>query len=330
LGEDLNVPLLNQLKLNLGKWMTAGELGLSSKKLPGEIQPLTRAGGQLERDPDRGVRLCYWPDRLHPDELSWELGTKTIGRRVLVFNETASTNDVAWRHLDTAEPEGIAVFAESQARGRGRHGRPWHDVPGKSVLVSVLLRPRLPAEDLSALSVLGALAVCEAVESVTGVAARVKWPNDVLAGTRKLAGVLVEARAAEGRRANALVLGIGLNVNQEARDFPPELEEKATSLRIASGRLVDRVQLCRALLRQLDRRYRAVLNGELEELENAWRARCTMGEMIDLEANGETFTGRVVDLSLKDGLLLQLPAGGIKAFRGEHVCVAVLTPARRG
>jgi len=321
LGEDLNVPLLDQLKLNLGKWMTEEELGLSSRSLPGEIELLARAGGQLELDPERGVRLCSWPDRLHPDELSWELGTKIIGRRALVFSETASTNDIAWRLLEASEPEGVAVFAESQERGRGRHGRPWLDVSGRSVLVSVLLMPRLPAEDLGALSVLGAVAVCETVESMAGIAARVKWPNDVLTGTRKLAGILVEARAAESHRANAFVLGIGLNVNQEAQDFPPELEERATSIRIASGKPVDRVPLCRALLRRLDHHYRAVLNGELEELENAWCARCTMGEMVELEADGETFTGRVVDLSLRDGLILQLPSGGIRSFRGEHICV---------
>jgi BirA family biotin operon repressor/biotin-[acetyl-CoA-carboxylase] ligase len=321
LGEDLNVPLLNRLKANLGNWMAAEAFDLPRERLREELDGLTRAGAEIGWSEEQGARLLAWPDRLHPDELSWELGTRIIGRRILVFRETGSTNDVAWRLSETAEPEGTVVFAESQSRGRGRHGRQWHDAPGRSLLLSVLLVPNLPPDEQNALAVLGAVAVCEAVESVAGLSARIKWPNDVLVAGRKTGGILVETRSMDSQGSNTFVLGIGLNVNQAEGDFPPELRAKAASLRIVSGKPMERVGLARALLHRLDSRYGSLRNGESGELENAWRTRCAVGEMMELEVASQRFAGRVVDVSLKDGLILQLPSGGYRTFRGEHVTV---------
>ncbi|MBI2194607.1 MAG: biotin--[acetyl-CoA-carboxylase] ligase [Planctomycetes bacterium] len=322
MDDDLNLSLLLQLKENLGDWIGPHSLGLSPADLQCEIQKLVKAGGHAEWNEQRGARLLSWPDRLHPDEIGWKLETRIVGRRILVYDRTASTNDVAWQLLDTPQPHGAAVMAESQSRGRGRQGRSWHDVPGRSLLLSVLLLPKLAPERAHVLTIVGCLAVCEAIQDRTGRSPHIKWPNDVILGGRKVAGILVETRTSENRPPQAFVLGIGVNVNQENEDFPPDLREKATSLRCALASPVDRTGLARALLKRLDQRYAELCSGDWTELEAAWRHRCTSGgHVVCLEQAGQTYTGRVVDLDLTHGLILQLPCGTLKAFRSEHVTV---------
>ena len=219
MGEDLNIPLLDRLRANAGQWLGTTELGLAARRLSDEVEKLRRAGARIDVEDRRGACLLEWPDRLHPDELQWELGTAVIGRRILVYQETASTNDVAWQLSGSSELEGVAVFAESQTRGRGRHGRSWADAPGKGLLFSVLLTPDLPVETSNALTVLGGVAVCEAIQSLTGLAAYLKWPNDVVVGGRKLAGIIVETRGGEAQSPAAFVLGVGINVGQRKDIF---------------------------------------------------------------------------------------------------------------
>lgn len=322
MAEDLDIPLLNQLKGNLGRWMTFDSFGLADEQLHREVEKLEKAGARIEWNPPRRIRLLHWPDQLNPDELSWQLGCQVVGRKILVYKHTASTNDIAWKLLETAQSEGCAVFAESQSRGRGRQGRSWHDEPGRSILLSVLLLPRLPPERAHVLTVLGCVSVCEAIQTLTGRSPHIKWPNDVILAGRKVAGILVETRTSENRPPDAFVLGIGINVNQEAHDFPAELRDKATSLRLSLATPVDRTALARALLQRLDDRYLEACVDDLADLEEAWRYRCTTGsQLICLEQGGQTYTGRVVDIDLTHGLILQMTSGALKSFRSEHVTV---------
>ena len=152
-----------------------------------------------------------------------------VGREIVVFRETDSTNDLAAQAGRDGVAEGIVFFAESQRAGRGRMGRQWVSPPGRNLLFSVLLRPAaVPAERWPELTFCAALAVAETAERFTGRTARVKWPNDVLVEGRKVAGVLLEAHHAQPP--GFVVVGIGLNVLQGAEDFPPELRDRAGSL----------------------------------------------------------------------------------------------------
>lgn len=145
-------------------------------------------------------------------------------------------------------PEGAVALAERQTAGRGRSGRRWVDHAGKAILVSLILRPDRPT-GLPQASLAMGLAAAEAIETVTGLAALVKWPNDVIVGDHKVAGVLLEADA------DAVVCGIGINVNQEARELPSGTKVSAGSLALAASRSFDRAPLLGALLGQLERRY---------------------------------------------------------------------------
>ena len=152
---------------------------------------------------------------------------------------------------DREAPEGAVAVAEEQTEGRGRLGRRWHAAPGTSILVSIALRPTVVPARLPTLSLVAGEACAEAIAAVTGLRPTVKFPNDLLIGGRKVAGILAEAR--DGR----VVLGIGINVNATASELPPDTDTPATSLSLESGRTIDREELLVTLLEVLERRYDA-------------------------------------------------------------------------
>lgn len=163
-----------------------------------------------------------------------------------------STNDEALRRAAEGAPEGLVVLADAQTAGRGRHGRSWNDVPGASLAFSVVLRPSLPLPRLPLLAIAMACAVAEAAESITGARFDVKWPNDVMFQERKVCGVLAESRSG-GDGGTVLVIGTGVNMNHLEADFPNDLRERATSLRIAGGSYVTPESVLAAILSRFER-----------------------------------------------------------------------------
>src|SRR5581483_105763 len=187
----------------------------------------------------RGYVLAAVPDRLGPAELAPHLTGRW--RRIEWRAEIDSTQRLARDLARAGAEEGTCVVAEAQSAGRGRLGRTWHSPPGTNLYCSVVLRPPLaPA------------AVPAAVAETTTLSAEIKWPNDVLVGGRKVAGILTELEA-ELERVRFVIVGIGVNLNTTA--FPAELAERATSLALASGRPVDRAAFTGRLLAALEERY---------------------------------------------------------------------------
>lgn len=174
------------------------------------------------------------------------------GWRASVFRETESTNDLGLRAAEGGEAEGFAVFAEAQTRGRGQFGRRWDSPPGLGLWFSLLLRPRWPVAQLAQMTPLIAVAAVRALGAQTGMTIRIKAPNDLFVGGRKLAGILSEARTG---RDVFVVVGIGINVNHARRDFPLELQTSATSVAIETGRAWDRNPVAAAVLAEIGRTY---------------------------------------------------------------------------
>lgn len=174
-----------------------------------------------------------------------------FGRPYLYFERCESTQ----RELSPDAPEGAVAVAEEQTAGRGRLGRVWHAPTRTSVLVSINLRPQIDVPRLPELSVVAGQAAAEAIAGETGVRPEVRFPNDLLIGGRKVAGILAEAR--DGR----VVLGIGINANLGEDELPTDVDTPATSLSIEAGAPIDRAQLLATLLEQLERRYDAWVHG---------------------------------------------------------------------
>jgi BirA family transcriptional regulator, biotin operon repressor / biotin---[acetyl-CoA-carboxylase] ligase len=195
-------------------------------------------------------------DRLNGEKLRAQLGPCTIGREIVVLEGTTSTNDVVLQMANGGAPEGIVVFAEHQSAGRGQRGNVWESAPGKGLWFSVLLRPKAAISDPVQLAQRTAQIVATTIQGQFYLSATVKLPNDIYIDGGKVAGVLVEMRA-QAKGPHLAVLGIGVNVNQMSHDFSEELRKRATSLAIARRGPIDRASFAVALLRNLDRRYRA-------------------------------------------------------------------------
>ncbi|MCK5180297.1 MAG: biotin--[acetyl-CoA-carboxylase] ligase, partial [Candidatus Omnitrophica bacterium] len=214
------------------------------------IQELREEGYDIVAVPHLGYRLISSPDKLLPAEIQFELGTNILGKDIRYFDSIDSTMDVAFQLGVEGVGEGTVVCAESQTKGKGRLGRNWVSPKGKGIYMSVILRPRLMPADLTPLTLLCAVAVCEAAGKFCDGQAKIKWPNDILVHNKKLAGILTES-SAEMDRVRFVVVGIGINANAPLSQLP----ENYTSIKNETGQKVSRVVLMQEILRSLERWY---------------------------------------------------------------------------
>jgi len=194
-------------------------------------------------------------DRLIADELQAHSARATIGRQIIVLEQTSSTNDAILQVPTANSNQGLVLFAEHQTAGRGQRGNRWESAAGKGLWFSVLLRPKIQINDSGQLTIWAIETISDVIRIEFSLEPAIKLPNDVQLSGRKVAGVLVEMRA-QDKAPHLAVVGIGINVNQSMEDFPPELQDRAISLAMALHRPVDRRQFAVAVLRYLDRTYR--------------------------------------------------------------------------
>jgi BirA family biotin operon repressor/biotin-[acetyl-CoA-carboxylase] ligase len=232
----------------------------------------------------------------------WRLPTRRIGRRVIVYRQTDSTNTRASEHAGRPDSEGLAFVADEQVSGRGQHGRRWLAAPRSSVLLSVLLYPPDVINRPVLLTAWAAVAVCELAQRRTGVTPRIKWPNDVLLGGRKVCGILIEQSRQHG--VSATVAGIGLNVTQTEAEFAAAGLPDAASLAAMGGGDLDTHVVARELLAALDDGYDTLLRGELDPLERSWRDHLGLvGRQVVVEGVDHVRQGRLVSCGF-DGVRL--------------------------
>ena len=298
----------------------AARLGISRAAVWAHVRELRSLGYEIAASPHLGYRLLSAPDLLHADDLLSRLGQpRVIGREIEVFRETTSTSDVVEKLARDGVAEGAVVFAESQTRGRGRLGRRWVSPPGAGLWFSVLLRPTCRPQETTQLTVAAAVAVARAVRQQTGLEPEVKWPNDLLLGGRKFAGILTELSGEQDRVRHA-VLGIGVDVNLEAADLPAELRRRTTSLRLELGRPVVRAELAVAVLRELDLVYERLAAGQFESLADEWESACTtLGREIEVAVGDRRLKGRAEALDDNGSLLLRTRHGRIERVTGGDV-----------
>ena len=232
------------------------------------------------------------------------LRTKVVGKEVRCVDRCVSTNDLAWTAAIEGAPDGTAIFAEEQTKGRGRFGRTWAAARGQALLCSLILRPALDVERVPLVTALGALAAAD----VVGDAAKIRFPNDVMLDGLKIAGILVEARFVSSRP-DVFIVGVGLNVAGCPKDMG------ATSL----GPKASLSATARALLEAVDDWY-ARLDGNLRDYRKAWKERSfILGKRVRVKQDGRYFPGTVEEVDPLDGLVIRLDSGQVRGIRGEHV-----------
>src|SRR6266481_348342 len=194
-------------------------------------------------------------DRLIAEELQAHSARTTIGRQIIVLQQTSSTNDAILEVATANSNEGLVLFAEHQTAGRGQRGNRWESAAGKGLWFSILLRPKIQINDSAQLTIWAIEAIADVIRTELSLEPAIKLPNDIQVHGRKVAGVLVEMRAQE-KAPHLAIVGVGINVNQSMEDFPPELQSRAISLALALHGPVDRQKFAVAVLQNLDRTYR--------------------------------------------------------------------------
>jgi len=318
-----NGALVMKLKQAGNEWQSITELAaaLHSRRpaLAAALDRLEAFGYQLDYHPRMGVRLRTAADLLTNEEIAHDLETRVVGRRIAVFSSATSTNDVAAAAAREGAVDGHVVFAERQTRGRGRRGRTWASARAKGLWFSVILRPQLPEDGASLLTLAAAVAVAEAVRTELHVHALIRWPNDIVVRSRKLGGLLVEALS-DGQRGRVYIVGIGINANYGAAEMPRHIRKLATSLMIEKRGPVDRIRLARAVLRRLDDWYARLSQGKGKAISVAWRRlSATLGRSVAIEQHGRRFRGKVVDIDATGSLVLRFRSGFQRRFRAHEV-----------
>jgi len=250
----------------------ASEIGVTRKKVWEWIERLRSLGIEIHGVHGEGYQLATVPDILAPSLLRAELGDIPMGRNIVHFFRTDSTNAVALKLAAEDAEHGTVVVAEEQTAGRGRLGRSWYSEKSNGIYTSVILRPPLSPAAAPVLTLMAGLAAQKAVSATTGLAVDIRWPNDLLVNGKKVCGILTEM-SAELDRLHVVVLGIGLNVNHV--HMPAALESIATSLRMEAHRGISRVQLLVTLLRELERHYQLLLNNGNKAITERWAAAST-------------------------------------------------------
>ena len=228
---------------------------------------------------------------------------------VIRYAEVTSTNELAKDHARRGAAEGTVVTARYQTAGRGRLGREWHAPYGKSLLMTLILRPPAALAHSAWLTLIGGIATAEAIKNSADLDIKLKWPNDVRHAGRKLAGILTETqRQGEGTVA---VVGIGVNVDWSAEDLPPDLAESAGSLRLVTQRDWSLDELLEDIRRQYLAHYRTLLSGEIAALRRHWSALDeTVGKTVLVESTDGTWRGRAASLDEHGALWVEDVAGG--------------------
>ncbi|HEV8375644.1 MAG TPA: biotin--[acetyl-CoA-carboxylase] ligase [Candidatus Polarisedimenticolia bacterium] len=237
-----------------------------------------------------------------------------FGRRIRYLPRIDSTNDRALALMEAGEPEGTLVLAEEQTRGRGRRGRSWHSPAGLSIYASLILRPSLPSEQLPLVSLTAAVGSARVLLSHSLLRVSLKWPNDILLGGKKVGGLLSEARG-DGR-GTGVVVGLGLNVNHEEKDFPKELQGRITSVLLESGRLWDRQHLLSEILIRWEQEYEKLLSVGPRDLLEGFECFSEFkdGSRLRIDQGGESVCGHYAGLGPRGELLLRTADDSVQSF----------------
>lgn len=305
----------------------SGKLGLTRAAVWKHVEALRSQGYRIDAMPARGYRLAEVPDRIGPLELRPLLNTHDVGQVLHWYEEIGSTSDRAKELAEEGAEHGEVVIAEAQTAGRGRRGRSWASPARRNLYFSVVLRPELPPARAPELTLVASVAICDALRQA-GVEAGIKWPNDLLASGRKIAGVLTEL-AAEPDRVHWVVLGAGVNVNSRAEDFPEEVRGEATSVLMERGQPAPRALLAAACFTAIEDWVDRHAEEGFGPVREAWRERSvTLGREVMVNADGREIAGTAEDIDEGGALLVRGPSGVERILAGDVTLLR--SRARRG
>ena len=297
----------------------ADEFGVSRTAIWKYIKELESEGYEIGTIRKKGYYLIASPDSISVASIRQHLQTKTYGQAIHYLESCPSTQIVAHEEAQNDALNGTIVIADEQTAGRGRLSRPWSSVAGKGIWMSVITRPSLTPQQAPQLTLVAAVSIVRAIEEVTEVVPTIKWPNDILVNGRKLTGILTELQA-DPDRVKAIILGIGLNVNQELEDFPEEIRSIATSLRIEEGRVVNRAQLVAGILKYLELYVTMYVDKGFAPIKLLWESYAdSIGKRIRISTLKETYEATAKGISDDGRLEVEMDDGTVKGIYSADI-----------
>lgn len=283
------------------------------------INELRKDGYIIESSSKKGYRFIKAPDILDRREIKLPEG-QLIGSDIFHFEEIDSTNNYAKKIANEGCPHGTVVIADKQTLGRGRVGRQWQSDSSDGIWFSLVIRPDLEPENIQIITLAASVAVVEAIDETQGIVCGIKWPNDIMLDGKKLGGILTELSAEPGH-VNYVVVGIGINVNQDLEQFDDEIKQKAASLKMHTGKQVSRVDLLGSVLSHFEKIYKCVLLGQNQEIIDKWnKFSVTIGKEVKIIYRDVEYIGTAQSIAsdgkliveCKDGVMREISAGEIQ------------------
>lgn len=281
-------------------------LGVSRTAVWKAINALREEGYEIESVTKRGYKLVKKPNVLNAAIIGSGLDVKAVGTEIVTMKTVDSTNEEIKRRANNNADSGLVVISCEQTAGKGRLGRSWSSNEG-GVYFSILLRPELPPNDVSGITLAAGLGVCLAIRKFTGLKAMIKWPNDVIIGNKKICGILTEMTA-QTDMVDYVVIGIGINVLNDS--FPEEISKKATSLKIESGEETDLSLFMHEIIYALDKAICSYLFGISQDDMQLYKSMCaTIGREVSLTRGWEKLLGTAIDITADGELVVKLKNG---------------------
>jgi len=287
-------------------------IGISRAAVWKHIKKLREVGYEIDSKTSEGYKLIKSPEKQIEFELERMLDTKTIGKKILFFEEVDSTNNKA-KQIALEEKEGTVVISEMQTSGRGRRGREWHSPKG-GIYVSFILKPNMSPEKAPQITLVSSLALVEALNSMfQKLNAKIKWPNDVLISGKKISGILTEL-SSDMEKINYIVVGVGVNISTGINNLP----ENATSLKLEMNQDISVKLFLKSFLEHYDSIYQEYLNGSIDQIIKRWKNNSdTLGKKVKIIGINETYEGLAKDIDENGALILQTKEKEIKVYSGD-------------
>lgn len=295
------------------------KLNVSRNSIWKQMKNLEKAGYKIEAKPKLGYRIVYYPDQLNEYTLQWGLDTSWLGKNIIHKEHISSTQIVAHQLAQEGAEHGTIVIADEQTTGKGRMGRHWHSSKDKGIWMSMILRPTILPYLAPQLTLLTATIIADVIHSHTKIKPHIKWPNDILINGKKVAGILTEMQA-EQDRIQYVVIGIGLNVNQIKSDLPTDINTKATSIRIETGKRWLLKEVVQKLLITFEERFTNYLDTGFPDVKNKWEGYgFKIGEPIWIKTVKKRWQATFMGIAEDGALLTKTTQGGVEKIYSAEI-----------
>lgn len=293
-------------------------LNISRNAVWKHMKELEKDGYQMEAKPRMGYRIKTYSKKLSSNTIKWGLDTEWIANKVIHMQTVDSTQTIAHQAARDNAPHGTIVVADEQTIGRGRMNRTWHSSKDKGIWLSIILRPEMPPNHASQLTLLAATVLADVLDEFDSLNPLIKWPNDLLINKKKTAGILTEMQA-EQDRIQYILIGIGLNVNHSIEDLNEDIQSKATSLRIESDMEWSIKDLIQKLLIAFETAYDIYMEHGFAPIKEKWESYgFKIGENISIKTFNDKWKGKFLGISEEGALLTESKDGKpVKLYSAE-------------